>query len=453
MRIAVCLLVFLVLTAEPPTDFAGRWHTPMAYAFPFIERIRSLPLGPWDLTMGAIGIAALFMPSTWRGRARALDVALLASLAGIGAAIVWGAVRGGDIRQSYFQVAALLQMFLATHVFTALFRSGRDYLWLGRTILAAALYRAVACLVFFLLFLWNGSIPYPESIAGHDVSALFAVALLGLASWVLTRPRTKTLLVAAPLGLVLAMATHYNNRRLAWVAIAGGLLMVYIGMPMRRLSPRVKLWAMALAPLLIAYVAVGWGRPHYRVFAPVAKLQSAIVGDDDSSRSREIENTGLVITLRLNLPLGTGFGHEYIEISPAFSQGMKSFFPQYLYIPHNALLALVAFTGVLLFPVIWTALPVGAFLAARASLFARTRRDRLLAMVAFATPFVYSVMAFGDMGIQSPAVNVLLAASFAAAGRLAVATGAWGRPRPRRRFAGPAASDAPSVIEAVAPGR
>jgi hypothetical protein len=450
VRLVVCFLAFLVLTAEAPTDFKGLWHTPLAYAFPILDRIRSVPFSGWDLLMGLIGLVVLPTPSTWRGRARVLDFALLASFGGIGAAVVWGAAKGGDVRQSYFQISALLQLFLAVHVFTAVFKTGRDFLWLGRTILAAALYRAVACLVFFILFLRDGSIPYPESIAGHDVSALFVVAMLGLASWGLTSPRAKTLVVVVPLVLLLATATHYNNRRLAWVALAGGLFMLYIGMPMRRLSPRVKLWALAVAPFIALYIGLGWNRPYSPAFAPVAKLQSAIVGDDDSSKSREVENTGLVITLRLNLPLGTGFGHEYYEVSPAFSQGMKSFFPQYLYIPHNALLGLVAFTGVLLFPVIWTMLPVGAFLAARASLFARAPRDRLLAITAFAIPFVYSVMAFGDMGLQSTGVNVLLAVGFAAASRLAVGTGAWGRRRPGGRRTRPASVPARPEARPVA---
>jgi hypothetical protein len=324
-------------------------------------------------------------------------------------------------------------------------------MWLWLTVLAAAVYRAAATMTFFVLFLRDSDVErYPESIAGHDVSALWVTAALGLAAWVLTSPRARVMLTAAPLVLLLVLAMHYNNRRLAFVALAGGLVMVYVAMPLKRLSTRAKLWAAFVAPIVVAYVAAGWNFPHLKVFAPVAKLQSAVVGEDDSSLSRDLENTGLVITLRMN-PLGTGFGHEYVEVSPAFSQGMQAFFEQYRYIPHNALLGLVAFTGLLLFPLIWLIVPVGAFLAARASLFARQPRDRLLAMTAFATPFVYSVQAFGDMGLQSPPCNVLLAAGLAAAGRLVVASGAWGATRRRARRvlrAGPQAPQ-PALLPAA----
>ena len=61
-----------------------------------------------------------------------------------------------------------------------------------------------------------------------------------------------------------------------------------------------------------------------------------------TSETRNIENYNLIMTLKSNPILGSGWGHEYEEVSVAYS--IKEFFEQYRYIPHNSLVGLVAFT-------------------------------------------------------------------------------------------------------------
>jgi hypothetical protein len=432
----VCVMIFIILTAETPDMFAGRWHTPMGVGFPLLaKRLPHLPFSLMDLALALIGAAVMLRRSGRRERVGPLDLSLLVSIMALAAGIVWGALRGGDVSVVYFQLQGLIKMFLVVNVLLALFRSPGDLMRLVLTIGAAGLYRAGACVTFFFMFLKFGTIDhYPSDITGHDDSALWAITFVGIVCWAFAS-RTIRAWVATPLLLLLlGAAINYNNRRLAWVEVLGGVCMMLLAAPQGALRRRFVKMAVVAAPVLLLYVATGWERPS-GIFAPVEKIKSVLgPSEDDSSLSRDIENAGLVVTLGRGRFLGVGFGHEYDEVSNVYSAGMREFFPQYLYIPHNSLVGLVAFTGALLFPLIWAPVPVGAFLAARAAQFSRTTRDRSLSMIAFAMPFVYAVQAYGDMGLQASTANVLLAAGLALSARCAVTTGAWPVRKRRRQM-------------------
>ncbi len=453
LTVAVCAMIFIVLTVESPRMFAGQWSTVMGVGFPTLtERIPHLPFSAWDLALVLLGLVVGLRQSTWRDRVRPLDLALLVSFGAIVAAVAWGVIRGGDVNQMYFQLQGLILLFLLTHVLLAVCRRPKDLTWVAGTILAAALYRAAACVYFFFFYVRGGQIePYPQDITGHDDSALWAAAIVGLAAWVIMTQKARAWLLAAPLTLLLALAIHYNNRRLAWVEVLGGIAMLVLAMPRGR--PRRMLFRLAVLalPVVMIYTAVGWNRTG-GLFTPVQQLKSVLgESEDDSSLSRDVENTGLIVTLHRHRALGTGFGHEYYEVSFAYSAGMQSFFEQYLYLPHNSLLGLVAYTGILLFPLVWIPLPIGAFLSARAAAVIRNPHQRVLALSAFAVPFIYSAQAYGDMGLQSATANVLLAAAFAGGARLALIAGAWpaGPRRRRRRLS----AEAPAGLDSPAPAR
>ena len=124
--------------------------------------------------------------------------------------------------------------------------------------------------------------------------------------------------------------------------------------------------------------------------------------------------------------IGRGFGHKFDAVNSYYE--LDGVFDQWQYIPHNSYLGLLAFTGVFGFAGIWWPLPVCVFLAARAARTARLPVERTAAAVAVAEVIIYSNQAYGDMGLNSQTCLVLLASAYATAARVAVTSGAWGRP-------------------------
>jgi hypothetical protein len=286
---------------EYPETFAfGQWHTVMAYALPMFERkLPLLGLGAWDLLLVTTFLAAALRPATWRHRLPALDLTLLVSLLAILAWTLFGVLRGGDVRQALTQINALLRLFVLYFVIHAVFRGRRDLRRLAFVIGAAALYRAIACLVFFFLFVRAGAVtPYPETMTDHHDSALWAPVLLGVASFWLVRRRWRSLLLATAVGVPVLLAVLYNDRRIAWVEIAGGLFLMLIAMGKGRAWRRLRRNALLALPLVLLYLALGWGRTE-RVFAPVQQLRSALTDNQDASNdARNLVNRGLIVTLQ-----------------------------------------------------------------------------------------------------------------------------------------------------------
>nr|WP_228530711.1 MULTISPECIES: O-antigen ligase family protein [Myxococcaceae] len=225
-----------------------------------------------------------------------------------------------------------------------------------------------------------------------------------------------------------------NNRRIVYVEIVLALATLYFLLPwnaVKRLATRAVLLMVPLVPL---YLAVGWNSSA-GIFKPAQTVKSIVSADADrSTATREIENYNLYITLKQNPLIGTGLGHEYVEQSRA--DDISQFFPQYRFIPHNSLLGLWAFGGLVGFTCVWAPLLVAVFLAVRSYRFAHRPGDRTAALTIIAAIFAFVCQAYGDMGLQSWPGVFLAAAAVSVAGKLAVAVGAW--PERRVRAAPPA---------------
>ncbi|MGH7284785.1 MAG: hypothetical protein ACRELY_24940, partial [Polyangiaceae bacterium] len=125
----------------------------------------------------------------------------------------------------------------------------------------------------------------------------------------------------------------------------------------------------------------------------------------------------------------------------------------YRFIPHNAILGLLAYGGFVGFTAIWMMLIVGLFLAARSHRFAKTTNDRAAALGALTAILIYFVHCYGDMGLGTWTGVFTVAPALAVAGHLAVSTGAWAKPvragiRIREIFGipPPAPSPAPGLV-------
>jgi O-antigen ligase len=214
-----------------------------------------------------------------------------------------------------------------------------------------------------------------------------------------------------------------NGRRLAWVELGAGVATVVALTPWSSVKRTIARAAIAGSPLLLAYAVLGWSSGSV-LFEPVHTLRSVVDGKaDPSTLWRDLENYDLFYTLRHNPLLGTGYGHGYVEY--VWLPDVSSAYALERFLPHNSILGLWAFGGVVGFTALWAMLVVGLFLAARAYRHATTVDDRTVALTAVSIVVVYLVYCYGDLGLGTWTSVFTVAPALAIASKLAVSTGAW----------------------------
>ena len=286
-----------------------------------------------------------------------------------------------------------------------------------------------ACLKAMLAIYIRATVPPPpgeetlQYATTHADSMLFAVAFCSvLALLVHRRGGRRVLLIAAVLPLLIAGMVA-NGRRLAWVELAAGVATVVALTPWSAAKRAVLRGAIMASPLAIAYAVVGWGSGA-GIFRPVHTLRSVVDSKSDPSTMwRDLENYDLFYTLRQTPVLGTGYGHGYVEVVSL--PDVSSSYALYRFLPHNAILGLWAYGGLVGFTMLWAILVVGVFLAVRAYRHAVTAGDRTVAVTAVSVVVVYLAYCFGDLGLGTWTSVFTVAPALAIASKLAVATGAW----------------------------
>jgi hypothetical protein len=215
-------------------------------------------------------------------------------------------------------------------------------------------------------------------------------------------------------------AITLNNRRLAWIELVVIVALVYLMLPGRRVHRRVNQFLLVAAPVLLAYVVVGWDRPG-AVFAPLRALSTAGSYGDSSSLAREEEIRNLLYTLSTdgNPLLGTGWGVPYKKVTSVYGNFEEWW--QQLYLPHNSLLGVAVFGGLIGIFGIWLVVPVAALLAMRGYQGSTRAVERAAAMAAFCILPAYGAQCYGDIGFQALTGNLILGVALAVAGR----TSAW----------------------------
>jgi O-antigen ligase len=269
----------------------------------------------------------------------------------------------------------------------------------------------------------------PHATAHHD-SVLFAVCVAILLARVVEKPTWRSLKIAALLLPIYAGGVLANNRRLVWAEIAVCALFLLVVSRMGTVKRVVlRTAAVSVLPALI-YLAAGWNSTGGKLFGPVRTVRSMVDGNVDSStRWRDLENYDLVTTWRQGPLLGSGFGHPYIEASGMLPE-ITDVYALEPYVPHNSVLGLWAFGGLLGFALLWAIYPVGFFFTILAYRSARTPIERIGALGAAAMEICYLMQAYGDLGFGTWGPVFSLAAAWAVAGKLCVANGAWGAARP-----------------------
>jgi hypothetical protein len=329
------------------------------------------------------------------------------------AMMAWGILRGGDTTNALWQARQLVWLPVLGVLFGHSLKTAAARLWLIRIVIATACLRALTGIYFYFVIARPGGYRF-EYVTTHSDSILAAVAvLLGIMA-VIAKPSRDNLLLNLVAQPILLVGLIVNDRRLAFVALFGGLVVAVLLAPaaLRRVLRRVFILSI---PLLIVYTAVGWNS-NAGVFRPVGIVRSVTSQEDASSETRDIENYNLISTLKRQPAVGSGFGHEYVEFVQAYR--VDHIFAQYLYIAHNSVLWLISQVGWLGFAFIWIVFPTAALIALRVLRQAGSSTDVLTGFGTVAAILAYLLQAWGDMGFQSWMGTLLVAAFMGATGSL-----------------------------------
>jgi hypothetical protein len=434
----VALLVFAAMffldnPSENPAE--GKWESPLAgLASLWFDNLNKV-MGLGALHFALFDLTVVFLVAVViRRRFRRLDEGVVVlSASGIGLLCAaafggvlllegWGLAHGGDFRNSLWQVRQLAYVPLLAFIFDGALRGPEDNRFLGLILVTAACFKTLVGWYFYDVVARATNMK-PAYVTTHSDSILFVMATVAVIVFWHERRTLGTWLLMGGVSAFAMVGMIINNRRIAYVELVVSLLVIYIMLPWTPLKRALARLTVMMLPLLAVYVAAGLNSSA-SIFKPVQIGSSLFFSQTDrSTATRDIENFNLDFTLKQNPILGTGFGHEYIELSRA--DDISHVFPQYRYIPHNSLLGLWAFGGVVGFSLLWMPLVAVVFFAKKSLARARRPLDRAAALTAVAAVVVYCIQAYGDMGLQSVEGTTLLAAALTVVGKLAVAVGAW----------------------------
>ncbi len=439
LRRLSCALLFVAWTAEWPyeTDkilYCGLWRSPFQVLGPLFVSIPGINLFPWQLMLLVLAPVCVLWPGGLRNRAWALDASIVVSFASVAVTFLWGWIRGGSPYNAYYQLWRFLVALLVALLLVSVIRKPRDLKALGLTILLAALVRGTLAIYFYWAIARDRIVPPPPHMTTHDDTLLFLAGILVVLSWALARRTAGSWWATAVVSAHLLYAIVVNNRRLAWIELVLALAFVYALLPRGRLRTRVNQSLAAVAPLLLLYAVIGWGRPG-PMFEPLRAFSTAGKSEDLSSLARQEEIRNLLFTFATANPLlGTGWGIPYREMSGNFTHFGQEWW-QYGYMPHNSLLGVVAFAGLLGLGGIWLVVPVAAMLATRGYRGSTRPAERAGAMAALCILPAYGAQCYGDIGFQSLTCALILAVALAVSGKVsawAAAPVEWAGQRRRR---------------------
>jgi hypothetical protein len=437
---SMLVLLFLGLALENPAEMpgCGQFTTPFfTFGGLMLQHFKTTIGGPWffggmDVSFTVVIIVALLRRGRMSAAERAISTPrIMVQLSFLSLTMIpWlflvGKFHGNSDQQMAFwqadRVSYLPVLFL---LFSAAFKGPKDHVRAGKVILAAGVYRALLAIYIKSTSTAGINPETGESLLAyattHNDSITFAVTAVLLAALVIQRVGKKANYLVLALAPILIGGMLANNRRMVWVQIILVLSAVYAmteSNPFKRKLQRILLF---LSPAGLGYVLVGW-ESKAGIFKPVQVIKSAVSPETDSSTLwREIENFDLIFTIKQYPLIGAGYGQQFWEVIPlpAVDYVMERF------LPHNSLLGLWCYYGLLGVVCVTSLWAAGVFLGIRAYHFSKAPIDKAAAMVSFASVSVYLVQCFGDMGLGCWAGVFTVAPSLAVACKLAIASGAW----------------------------
>ncbi len=423
MRHLLGFLLFLVFVDESAAAYKRHMFAPMVWVHEYLLEPSPIKLRPFDLVMLII-LGVSLSKRTRDGFVAPMRNALWLV---VGTTVTWfayGMLRGGDARYASWQTYLILSMVLFAFTVATTFRTPEHYRALNKWIMTAALYRAVMCWISY--FTWGQKLLGESGafLTIHDDTIPWVVTILILVVESLDRRSVPYTWRSMAIIVLILGAIQFNSRRLAWVSLLMGLVVLYFLLPPSRAKRVIRRSVLIAAPFLAVYVAVGWGHEG-AIFLPLHAFASVSTQEDASTLARNAENLGLIATANFSSAFtGAGWGQPYACLTHKYD---ISAFELWQYMPHNSILGLLAFTGMLGFAGFWLAVPTAVFLNTRVARMTDNRAAAKIASVGAAQMIVCANQLYGDMGIFSPQTMYVLAISYAMAMRLPVVAGVWGR--------------------------
>ncbi len=422
--------VFAAGRVEPPWPMVGR----MLWAkLNLVYPVRALVVSGFDLI-----ILVLFVMVVHRHtqRSRIDRTGWMATPTAIGTfawlsvlAVLWlslyGLAQGGTFRFVLWQSVRWLYLPIVYAFMRQGLRGTQDAVVVGLVVLGAGLVKAVEAIVLRLDF---PSYDVMAHATTHSDSVLFATCVFILGANLLERPSRRSLGFFLLLSPVYLWAMVANNRRLVWMELGLVAFILWFITPWGRMKRALARLAMLSALPLLLYFVVGWSSQS-ALFRPVQTVRS-LVGSNVSASTvwRDLENYNLIFMFQDNPIFGSGFGHPAVERIKL--PDVTSVYELEPYIPHNSVLGLWAFGGLVGFSLLWMVFPVGMFFTVRAYHWARTPLERVTALGAAAAEICYVVQGYGDLGFGTWGPLFTVAAGYALVGKICIARGAWPRARP-----------------------
>ncbi|MDP3151625.1 MAG: hypothetical protein Q8N23_03075 [Archangium sp.] len=432
------LLALLAVTLDDPTDraYVGVWQSPLFAVgrafFGNVALFTGIELAILGLT-GLMVLRRIWMPREQlekldpiRGQApRPLQLALIGSILAVGALVVMGMARGGDFREALWQFRALLMLPIIASLALYALDIPKDLPKLFGVLVVGSLVKALLGIFFMYAIAFPQGV-YPPHTTGHNDTMLFVTAVVTALTLFWEKPIRRHFWLMLLWVPVIALALKLNDRRIAYVDIVMALGLIAWLSPMHEMKRKLKRVAVALAPVVLLYLAVGWNAPHSRIFGPAQKVRSIIAPAEDteeesSNVERDIENYNLTKTWENNMFFGQGFGHAFTEYVPSNDFRQSGFG----HVGHNSILWLMWIGGIFGFTAVFAYLAVALFFLGRALPSTADWRQRVALLVSLSVIVTYLMQAFGDMGTQSEMFDLFVGSSLAIIGRLATRVNAW----------------------------
>lgn len=454
LRATVLGMLFLELMCEGlESTLSGYWDTPfkplarlLLINLNVVTGISPLRASLIDIACISLWVASRFkrsrevMPLAHTPSIRFMHAALFGTLGTLVLLWVLGTVKGGNANEALWQFRQVAMFPIRTFLFlSALDGSLKELKLIAKVVIVAGCIKALVG-IYFLYGIVYPAGNYVEFTTSHSDTALF-IPLIAMAFnlfWEDPRwPRVRQVMTWFPLVMV---GMVLNDRRLAYVSLAGALIATVLMSPRTRLKRKLTRALIVLAPVLAMYFTVGWNQTG-SIFFGAQLVKSVVKGDQaqEGADYRDMENFNVLFSWSQHSVVPSGFGHKMIEA--VMLPDISRFMPTYQYHPHNQYLWYLTIGGPVGFTLIFLPWMLSIFLAART--YHRTRqpleRAACLTIVAIIISCLNQV--WGDMGTLSYTVSFMSALAVALSVKLAVRNGAW----PTATKAAPTSSGATGV--------
>jgi hypothetical protein len=444
IRYSMLALMFVALTVENPDDNpgSGKFRSPFwglgALLLTHLNKTVDIPL-LGSLSGVDIILIVLLLVGWYRKQTRSsIDRAgrietpeplvklALISLVGIVWILMVGLLRGGNFSMALWQIDKVIHLPVIFLLFHWGLRGPKDHVAVGRVVIGAAMSRAMLATYIDQTVVLPDD-PYtgePGKLAwatSHHDSILFALAFVICVALLMERATKSAKRLALLVMPILAMGMVSNHRRMVWVQVGMVFATLYFATPSSPAKRKVKITAFALSPLIAMYLAAGW-ESKAAIFKPVATIRSVVDPQTDASTLwREMENYDLLFTIKQYWVFGAGYGNGYWEVIPL----PPIDYTLERYLPHNSILGLWCFAGVIGYTTITLLWGAGVYFAMRSYFASKKPTDRVAALACMGAVLVYMIQCYGDVGLGSWTGVFSVGAAIAVAGKLAVSVGAW----------------------------